>query len=242
MGPPPIGGTVVGELEQLPDTRRTVMQSSETTIADVMTHPVAAVGQDAPFKEIVLTMNRRKVSALPVLAGDGRVVGIVSEADLLPKEEFRREDLDSFDEARRRDVAKAAGVTAGDVMTAPAVCVHRHTTVSQAARIMALRDVKRLPVIDADDRLVGIASRGDLLKVFLRTDAEIAADVHRTVVDVLFPNEPDVEDVVSSGRVLLRGTVLEPALIPLATRLARAVEGVVEVRNTLSAADAASAV
>lgn len=217
------------------------MKGSDTTVGDVMTRAVVALGRDAPFKEIVATMDRWKVGALPVLEGDGRVVGVVSEADLLPKEEFRASGPNAFDLQRRQEeVEKAGAVTADRLMSAPAACVHAGSTVAEAARIMAVRHVKRLPVTDDADRLVGIVSRGDLLKVFLRTDDEIAAEVRREVVAELFPAGSEVCVEVHDGRVLLHGTVPEPTRIALATRLTRAVEGVVDVRNELHQADRAA--
>lgn len=211
------------------------MYASGSAVRDVMTRTVVALGQEAGFKEIARTMKQWKVSALPVLAGEGRVVGVVSEADLLAKEEFRGSDprgSDELGELAGRD--KAGAVTAKDLMSAPAVCVHEDATVAEAARIMARRRVKRLPVIDGEGRLRGIVSRRDLLSVFLRDDEDIAADVRRNVLGLLFPGELSVTADVHDGLVTLRGRVREPALIAIATRLARAVEGVVDVRTELT--------
>lgn len=209
---------------------------SPHVVSDVMTDTVVSVGQGASFKNIVALMAEWQISALPVTRGEGLVVGVVSEADLLPKEEFRDSDPTRYDEIRRlSDIAKAGAVTAGDLMTSPAVCVHADATVAQAARIMAQRRVKRLPVTDAEGALCGIVSRCDLLKVFLRTDREIADEVRREVVRPLFPGEPSVTVAVDDGVVTLGGRVAEPALIRVATRLARAVEGVVDVHSELAA-------
>jgi CBS domain-containing protein len=157
-------------------------------VSDVMTPTVVALGRDAPFKEIVRTMEQWKVSAMPVLEGEGRVIGVVSEADLLPKEEFRDSDPNLFEQRRRlSDVAKAGGVTAEDLMSTPAVTVHPDATLAQAAMIMAVRRVKRLPVVDQVGMLQGIVSRADLLKVFLRSGEDIEEEVRRTVVSYLFP-------------------------------------------------------
>jgi len=196
-----------------------------------MTHSVVAVGRDALFKDVVRLMEQWKVSALPVLEGEGRVVGVVSEADLLPKEEFRDSDPDRRTQLRRMpDLAKAGALTAGDLMSSPAITVHAGSTLAQAARIMAQRKVKRLPVVNDENLLEGVVSRADLLKVFLRPDNDIADEVRREVVDVLFPApvEP-VHIIVTEGVVTLTGKVQEPALIPVAVRLVRAVEGVVDV-------------
>ncbi|WP_055697377.1 CBS domain-containing protein [Streptomyces silaceus] len=210
------------------------MLNSPRTVSDVMTHTVVAVGREAPFKEIVALMGQWKVSALPVLEGEGRVVGVVSEADLLPKEEFRDSDPSRFDQLRRlSDLAKAGAVAAGEVMSSPAVTVHPDATLAQAARIMAQRHIKRLPVVDVQGLLQGVVSRSDLLKVFLRTDEELADEVRRTVVAVLFP-DGGATVAVEGGVVTLGGTIREKGLVPVAARLARAVEGVVDVRVDLA--------
>lgn len=207
------------------------MYGSAGAVRDLMTRTVVALGQDAGFKEIARTMKQWKVSALPVLEGEGRVVGVVSEADLLAKEEFRGSDprgSDELGELAGRD--KAGAVTARELMSAPAVCVHEDATAAEAARIMARRRVKRLPVTDAEGKLRGIVSRRDLLDVFLRDDEDIAADVRRDVLRLLFPGEPSLTADVHDGLVTLRGHVEDAALATLATRLARTVAGVVDVR------------
>ncbi|MFI1289941.1 CBS domain-containing protein [Streptomyces sp. NPDC020792] len=216
------------------------MHSSPHQVGDVMTRAVVAVGREAPFKDIVERMEQWKVSALPVLEGDGRVIGVVSEADLLPKEEFRDSDPDPCTQLRRlSDLAKAGAVSAEELMSTPAVTVHTDATLAEAARIMALRRVKRLPVVSTGGVLEGVVSRGDLLKVFLRPDNELADEIRRDVVDVLFPApiEP-VHIMVTDGVATLTGRVGESARIPLATRMVRGVEGVVGVDCRLTAADA----
>ncbi|WP_340562242.1 CBS domain-containing protein [Streptomyces sp. GSL17-111] len=208
------------------------MSSSPHIVSDVMTHTVVAVSPDAPFKEIVRTMEEWNVSALPVLEGDGRVVGVVSEADLLPKEEYRAEGPSlSGTEGRLDELAKAGGLVARDLMTAPAISVRADATLAHAARAMARRGVKRLPVVDTEGRLAGLVSRGDLLKVFLRPDEELAREVREHVVAPLFPHrDAGLEVRVREGVVTFTGHVPDAALVPVVARLARAVEGVVDVR------------
>ncbi|MFC4505262.1 MULTISPECIES: CBS domain-containing protein [Streptomyces] len=207
------------------------MHGTPHIVSDVMTHTVAAVGRRAAFKEIVQLMQDWKVSALPVIEGEGRVVGVVSEADLLPKEEFRDSDPDRYTQLRRLpDLAKAGAVTAEELMTSPALTVRPDATLAQAARTMARAKVKRLPVVDAVGLLEGIVSRADLLKVFLRTDEEIAEEVRREVVSCLFPAPVSSVGVdVHDGVVKLTGRVRDTSLVPVAARLVRAVEGVVDV-------------
>ncbi|MEU3173773.1 CBS domain-containing protein [Streptomyces sp. NPDC007000] len=207
------------------------MHSTPHTVSDVMTHTVMAIGHKATFGEIVRLMQDGKVSALPVLEGEGRVVGVVSEADLLHKEEFRDSDPDRHTQLRRlSDLAKAGAVTAEELMTSPALTIHPGATLAQAARTMAHAKVRRLPVVDGLGMLEGIVSRADLLKVFLRGDDEIAEEVRREVVAHLFPlSDTTLEVQVHDGRVTLAGRVRDTSLIPVAARLIRAVEGVVDV-------------
>ncbi|MFJ9566206.1 CBS domain-containing protein [Streptomyces fuscichromogenes] len=212
------------------------MHGSPHTVSDVMTHTAVAVGRDAPFKDVVALMDQWKVSAVPVLEGEGRVIGVVSEADLLPKEEFRDSDPDRFTQRDRlADLAKAGGVTAEELMSAPAVTVHADATLAEAARIMARRRVKRLPVVDGVGMLEGIVSRADLLKVFFREDEELCEEVRHEVVERLFPLSADhIKVEVGEGVVTLTGWIGSTGLAPVAERLARAVEGVVDVRCHLT--------
>jgi CBS domain-containing protein len=212
------------------------MPGTPYVVSDVMSQTVAAVGRRAAFKEIVQLMQDWKVSALPVLEGEGRVVGVVSEADLLPKEEFRDSDPDRATQLRRLDdLAKAGGLTAEDLMTSPALTVRADATLAQAARTMAHAKVKRLPVVDDVGMLQGIVSRADLLKVFLRDDEEIAEEGRREVVAYLFPAPGSAVQVeVRNGVVKLIGHAPETSLVPVAARLVRAVEGVVDVEFELT--------
>ncbi|WP_329273292.1 CBS domain-containing protein [Streptomyces pseudovenezuelae] len=207
------------------------MHGTPHIVSDVMTRTVVALARKSTFKDIVRTMQRWKVSAMPVLEGGSRVIGVVSEADLLPKEEFRDGDPDRYTQLRRlADLVKAGAVTAEELMTAPALTVPAYATLGQAARIMALHKVKRLPVVDDEGGLQGIVSRSDLLKVFLRDDEDIAEEIRREIVAPLFPAPLDpIRVEVHDGVVTLTGTIADTGLVPVTTRLVRAVEGVVDV-------------
>lgn len=208
------------------------MPDSPYTVSDVMTHTVVAIGSEAPFKQIVELLGQWKVSAVPVLAGEGRVVGMVSEADLLAKEEFRgsAHGPGEGDSAHR---AKAGAVTAGELMSSPAVTVHADAPLAETARIMARRHVKRLPVVDGVGLLQGIVSRGDLLKVFLRPDEEIAGEIRNSVLGRL-QSTGSLTVEVTDGVVTLGGSLPDRTLVPVAARALRAVEGVVDVRLDLT--------
>ncbi|MFF0558382.1 CBS domain-containing protein [Streptomyces sp. NPDC004266] len=184
------------------------------TVDDVMTHAVVSARLDAPVKEIVRSMRRWGVSAVPVLSAEGRVVGVVSEADILG----RVPGEDSM-----------GSVTAGSLMSAPAVTVSRGATIAGAARLMGRGRLKRLPVVDEDGRPVGVVSRGDLLKVYLRPDAEVAEDVRHELLTHLIPEGDTALTVrVADGAVTLTGRLPESVSADLALRLARAVPGVVD--------------
>ncbi|WP_405531149.1 CBS domain-containing protein [Streptomyces canus] len=211
------------------------MHGSPHTVADVMTRTVVGLVSDTVFKDIVKAMGRWRISALPVVDADHRVLGVVSEADLLAKEEFRSGDPDRYARLRRLcDLAKAGARTAGELMTAPAVTVRGDATLAQAARTMARAKVKRLPVVDADGVLKGIVSRSDLLAVFLRDDEDIAREVRHHVVAFLFPDSVESIGVaVRDGVVTLTGRVRDTSIVPVAARLVGAVEGVVDVECAL---------
>ncbi|MFI2200486.1 CBS domain-containing protein [Streptomyces sp. NPDC020192] len=213
------------------------MNGTPIVVNDVMAHRVVALRTGAVFKDIVKAMGEWRVSALPVLDDAGVVVGVVSEADLLPKEEYSDGGIGRYAQLGHLvDVQKAEAVTAGELMTAPAVTVRPDATLAHAARIMARTRVKRLPVVGRDGTLKGIVSRSDLLKVYLRDDADIAEEVRREIVVRLFgPYSDAIRVEVHDGVVALSGHVRETVLIPLAARLARAVPGVVDVECAVTA-------
>jgi CBS domain-containing protein len=149
-------------------------------VKDLMTTQVVTVGPATPFKEIVARLAEHRVSAAPVVDEAGRVLGIVSEADLLLKEEFPNPDQDIpliWTKRRRLEREKAAGSTARDLMTVALVAISPDATVAEAARRLHRAQIKRLPVIGQGGRLVGIISRGDLLKVFNRPDHAIQREI-----------------------------------------------------------------
>lgn len=211
------------------------MKDTPRTVGDVMTQTVVAVSRSAAYKEIVKTLAQWKVSAVPVVEGEGRVVGMVSEADLLPKQQYKDRDPSRIEQLRHLDdLVKAGAGTAGELMSTPAVTVRGHVTLAEAARVMARKGVKRLPVVDGEGRLTGIVSRSDLLRVYLRDDEDIAREVRDEIVGHFFRNSsPAVEVTVAEGVVTVSGRLSDPAMVPVMARLVRAVEGVVNVELRL---------
>ncbi|WP_229401501.1 CBS domain-containing protein [Micromonospora okii] len=206
-------------------------------VGDVMTTDVATVGEETPYREIVDVLVRRGISAVPVVDGFRRVLGVVSEADLLHKVERagNPEERRVF-EGRRRRIGreKADALIARDLMTAPAVTTCPQASLSAAARQMDREAVKRLPVLDDLGRLAGIVTRGDLLRVHLRSDADIREEVVREVLrGVLSVRDGLVTVRVRDGEVTLDGRLDRRSAVELAGRLAAQVGGVVRVVNTI---------
>ncbi|TVZ91710.1 CBS domain-containing protein [Streptomyces sp. BK340] len=202
------------------------------TVEELMTRDVVRARPDTPFKELVRLLAENDVTAVPVVDDLGRPMGVVSEADLL------RKSADQADPSGRSPVpdleawerAKAEGSRAEELMSAPAVCARPEWTVVEAARLMEAQHVKRLPVVDEADRLLGIVSRGDLLRVFLRRDDAIREEITGDVLRRTMGLEPsDVRVEVRDGRVTLGGSVEYRSLIPVIEQLCRGVDGVVSV-------------
>ncbi|HEX5596730.1 MAG TPA: CBS domain-containing protein [Micromonosporaceae bacterium] len=206
-------------------------------VRDVMSADVATVREDTPYREIIDVLTERRVSAVPVIDDFGRVLGVVSEADLLHKIELIGQPHERrVLEGRRRRTAriKADAAVAADLMAAPAVTTSPETAVAAAARAMTHEQVKRLPVVNDLGRLVGIVTRGDLLRVHLRPDADIRRDVVREVLRrVLAVEEGVVNVTVEDGVVRLTGQMDRRSSVEIAGRLAAQVSGVVEVINEL---------
>jgi CBS domain-containing protein len=205
-------------------------------VQDVMTTDVVCAHPKTSYKELVELLATRRVSAVPVVDDRRHVLGIVSEADLLLKREQPTQPLIQLLSAprRRQERAKAEATVAAELMSRPAVTIDPQATLAAAARRLHAAGVKRLPVIDAGGRLVGIVSRVDLLKGFLRPDKELHQEI---VEDVIFGDlfmGPDRFDVhVKDGVVVLQGSCERRSLIPVVVRAVAAVDGVVQVENRL---------
>lgn len=207
-----------------------------TTVKDVMTTRVVAVRENADFKEMVAVMRSRRVSAFPVLDAADRVIGVVSEADLLLKEAAPEHPLGLARLAwRLTERSKAAGTTAAEVMTRPAVTIRENAPAAAAARLMQSRRVKRLPVVDDHGRLRGIVSRADVLSIFERPDREIWEDVVKRIITGELGLDPELFVVtVTSGVVTVTGSVDRHADALSLLGAIRHVEGVVGLRDRLS--------
>jgi CBS domain-containing protein len=206
-------------------------------VKDVMTAEVVAVRRETTFKEMAAVLRRHRVSALPVVDDAGRVIGVVSEADLLAKEALADPGV-MAEVLDRKDLRKAEGLTAGDLMTHPPVTASPEDPVEQAARMMHFMRVKRLPVVNSGGQLVGIVSRSDVLAVFDRPDEDIRKDI----VDTMLLHEFLIDSrlfkvTVESGVVTMEGCPETAALGHALVRKARHVPGVVAVRDRFTYPD-----
>ncbi|MFE6855589.1 CBS domain-containing protein [Streptomyces sp. NPDC057674] len=192
------------------------------SVADLMTPTAVAVQPGTSFKEIARLLDEYGITAVPVVDEENRPVGVVSEADLL-----------------RRHTAKDGPSTAEAMMSSPVVTARPSWTAVEAARLMERHRVKRLPVVDAEGRLIGVLSRSDLLQLFLRRDRSIQEEIREDVVVRILRLSPSAVHIdVDEGRVTLSGTLNRAGTGPILVRLCETVDGVVEVEDRLTYEDA----
>jgi CBS domain-containing protein len=206
------------------------------TVSDVMTRRVLTVRVSTPVKELARLMVEYRVSALPVLDDDNRLIGVVTEADLVLEQGHQVPRRPRWWEptAQRHTLRRAAGDTAGPLMSTSPPAITEHASLPQAARLMTDRAVRCLPVVDPDDRVVGVVSRADLLHAFVRSDDDIRADVLGEVfVHLLWTDPTEVKIEVRDGIVELIGSVDRRSTAEAAERLVRRLDGVVDVISHL---------
>ena len=211
----------------------------EPTIKDVMTTRVISVTRDASFRTMAAALHEYRISAFPVLDDEGKVIGVVSEADMLAKQALESEPKGMpgmiAGLLRRKEHEKARGTTAGDLMTSPAVTVTPDDTLERAARLMYTRKVKRLPVVDANGHLVGIIGRADLLAVFDRSDEDIRREILDQVIRRDLRTDPATfSALVKDGIVTLEGVAETIEFGDDLKQRVQHVQGVVAVRDRLS--------
>ena len=212
-------------------------------VGSVMSTEVVRAEYGTPFKEVVRRLGEHHISGLPVVDEDERVIGVISETDLLvrqaetpdphePKKHLRPAGLTP---SAKKHAAKSRARTAGQLMSEPPVTVHADNTIVEAARTMAEHRVERLPVIDEADRLVGIVTRRDLLRVFLRPDADIRTEVvDEVLVRALWLPPRSVDVSVTEGVVTLTGQMDRKSEKEIALSMTRQVDGVVAVVDKLT--------
>ncbi|GAA1365992.1 CBS domain-containing protein [Streptomyces beijiangensis] len=214
-------------------------------IGSVMTGDVVCAEFGTPFKEVARLLAEHKISGLPVVDGDERVMGVVSGTDLMRDQARTALSPQPSLRPRLRLLPKGRSQwdrnvsvrehSAGQLMSRPAVTIHADDTVAVGARTMAQHGIERLPVVDDEDRLVGIVTRRDLLQLFLRPDA----DLHREVVESVLGGAlrlplTAVSVDVQDGVVMLKGEVERRIEATVAQRMAQQIDGVIDVVSELT--------
>ncbi|GAB3409934.1 CBS domain-containing protein [Flindersiella endophytica] len=210
---------------------------SYKTVADVMTRDLISAEPSRSFKDITYLLSAKGISAVPVLDSADRPLGVISEWDLILKEEPQAPPPQPGWLGRRfRTVrSRAAAPTAEELMSSPAVTIEQGATLRQAASLMAGRHITRLIVVDHRGVAVGIVTRSDLLRAFLVSDAELRRAVQRDVVEyALWPDPRAIRVDVHDGVVTLTGELGRRSLLPIAELMARQADGVVDVVNKLA--------
>jgi CBS domain-containing protein len=220
------------------EARTAPPQRGKWRVSDVMRRDVVWIDKNTPVKQVARLLVEEDVSAVPVLSGGGRVLGMVSEADVLRRNErsFRRLGAG----LRRRthhERQQAQAVTAGELMNSPAITIHPDAPLGAAARLMNGHRLRWLPVVDPAGELIGIVSRRDLLRAFLRPDSEIAEEVAAALAALAGPDA--VTATVTEGEVTLAGSVRKAELIGACERVTSEVDGVVTVICGLRAGEPA---
>jgi CBS domain-containing protein len=188
-------------------------------VGTVMSRPAATVGPTAGFKKCVDFLRIQQVSAVPVVTADGKLLGLLSEADLMRN--FER-------------LEGEAPPTAADLMTRDVATIRADAPIAAAARIMVERRIKRLPVVDQAGHVIGVVSRVDLLRVFLRSDESIRKEISNGLLNELpLLGRGRIRVEVADGVVRLSGDVESGPLTGLLLRLVAAVPGVVGVENRM---------
>lgn len=206
-------------------------------VRDVMARSVVTVDRETPLKDVAGLLVDRRISGVPVLDSDGTVVGVVSEADLLVKEQgpdaIRHRRMARFfgdSSAARAQLAKLAAITAGEAMTEPAVTIESSRPISEAAALMTTRKLNRLPVVD-DGRLVGIVTRADLVRAYVRSDHELTMTIREEVLlRILWLNPTSFNVSVIDGVASIRGHVQRKSTAEMIAPTVSMVPGIIDVR------------
>lgn len=211
----------------------------EPLVGSVMTRTVVTVRPDTAFKEVAELLADSGISAVPVVDDVGGPIGVVSEADLLVKQEYGADGRPVpglfAGRARKARWRRAIGTTAGEVMSKPVIMIDPGAPVGEAVELLAEANVRRLFVVDRAGALVGVLARRDLLRLYLRDDAEIREEIRAHVFREVLWVDPDTVDVrVVDGLVTLSGELDRRSEVEIATALTRALPGVVGIRNELS--------
>jgi CBS domain-containing protein len=207
-------------------------------VKSLMTTAVLSIGPELPLKDVAEILADRRISGLPVVGAHGEVLGVVSEADILVKEAGSHPSeerlLARLLRADPETKWKLEARTAGEAMSSPALTIGPERTVDEAAARMIERGVKRLPVVDDEGKLVGIVTRTDMIRAFVRPDADLLEEITEEVLARTLWIPPDrISVTVSRGEVTLAGTVDSKQDAELVRHFVERVPGVVGVRSEL---------
>lgn len=209
---------------------------TKLTVRDVMDPNPVTVTTRTSFKELAALLTEEEPGAVAVLGRHGEVVGMVTEADLLKKQGLQPDPGSPRPVRRvyRARWSRAAGTSAGEVMTTHPPCVRPEATVAEAARLMDRRHCACLPVTGPSGELAGTVTARDLLRVFLRPDQDIAGDIGREILAGGFAAAPgSVSADVANGVVTVAGQVRRKTMLPAVSAVIRGVDGVVDVEGQL---------
>ncbi len=200
-------------------------------VRDVMTTSVISVDRITGYKEIASLLAKHHIGGVPVLMLGRQVAGMVTDADLVAAAGDRGDAGGGSWPRRHHGGAKEHLLTAEQLMTSPAVTIYPDAPIGTAARTLTHHRIRRLPVVDEKGTLIGIVSRRDLLKLFLRPDAEIARQVTEVVAEVLPDEAAAITVTVHEGVVTLTGHSATGSKdeLRLAVRLAADLDGVIDV-------------
>jgi len=207
-------------------------------VKDVMTTQVVSVRPRTPLKDVARTMVARRVSGMPVVDDDGSLLGVVSEGDILVKERGRPGTgslLDHLLEVNGHEAGKHEARDAADAMTSPPVTIRPDRPVAEAASLMLDRCVNRLPVIDKHGKLVGIVTRADLVRAFVREDEAIEHEIREDVILRTLWSTPERFRIdVDGGEVTIEGEVSDAESAEMLARFVERVPGVIGIRSRVT--------
>jgi CBS domain-containing protein len=209
-------------------------------VRDLMQSDVRTTTPEVSLKDVARTLVENRISGMPVCDGEGKVVGVISEGDILFKERGRPEQRSAplgwlLDGGSRTDLKKATARTVGDAMTAPAVTIRPSSSATAAARLMIEQGVNRLPVVVQDGRVVGIVTRADLVRAFTRQDAEIAIEIQKDILERVLWAEPSAIDLsVREGEVEVAGELETSTDVQIFEQLVEKVPGVVSLQSRVT--------
>ena len=210
-------------------------------VSELMTTDVVTTTPATTLRDAARTLVARNISGMPVCDESGSLLGVISEGDILYKERGRSEPRSGvlgwlLDEHPEWELEKTRATTVSEAMTSPPITTSPIASVAEAARLMTEAGVNRLPVVTlGDGRLVGILTRTDLIRAFVRPDHLVATEIRDDVLRrVLWLSPGTVEVDVSDGEVALTGALETEAEAEVLEKLVAKVPGVVAVHSTVA--------